>query len=67
LKTFGVNGKGDIYAGRKQFSNVYQLQTAIQKSWDNIDEENFLKLLNPMSNRIFEVMSATGKPIKHWI
>ena len=36
----------DIYAGGKQFSNVYELKTAIQKSWDNIDKEIIKKLVN---------------------
>ena len=42
----------DIYAGGKQFSNVYELKTGIQKSWDNIDKKIIKKLVNSMTNRL---------------
>ena len=47
------------------FSNVYDLKTSIQKTWDNTDEEIIKKLVNSMTNLIFEVISAKGKQIKY--
>jgi transposase len=55
----------EIYDGGKQFSNVNELKTAIQNSWNNVDEEIIKKLINSMNNRIFELISVKGKKINY--
>lgn len=51
-----------VYAENRQFQNVAELRTAIERAWQEIDQNTINNLVKSMQNRIFQVINRNGGP-----
>uniref|UniRef100_A0A1I7W7J0 Transposase n=1 Tax=Heterorhabditis bacteriophora TaxID=37862 RepID=A0A1I7W7J0_HETBA len=49
-----------IYADNRQFETVKDLQSAISKTWSEVDNSVIKNLMNSMSERIFQIINKSG-------
>uniref|UniRef100_A0A1I7WXJ3 Mutator family transposase n=1 Tax=Heterorhabditis bacteriophora TaxID=37862 RepID=A0A1I7WXJ3_HETBA len=68
LTVIGINPSNEncpkilyrIYADNRQFETAKDLQNAISKAWNEIDEDVIKNLVNSMPERIFQVINRNG-------
>ena len=51
-----------VYRDFRNFSDINELQEAIELAWDAISQDVYLKLLDSMPKRCVEVISKRGGP-----
>ena len=54
-----------VYANGKQYTNKEELQTAIFKTWDEIESNLLNTLVDSMPRRLFEVIEKKGASISY--